>query len=110
MTDELRAKLLKVFPLSAVEIGELYGPALARLALSEFLTVLEMIQSSKAAEAQAAIRAAMTGEELASEKESLAVLTRQMAEDQAEGFSIGKAILMAGLKAGFAVALAGVGL
>jgi len=110
MDDALKAKLLTVFPAAAVEIGELYAPAIARMGLKELLAMDDFIRAKELAKAREAIRAAMTVDELAAEAEALVPLDRKMAEEQAEAVSIGKSILMAGLKAAFAIAIGMVGL
>jgi hypothetical protein len=105
-----QAALLRLFPQSAIYAGAVYAPAIARMALAEFAALVEMLNAGKHAEAQAAVRAKMTPEELAAEKETLTPLFAKMARDQADALDLGGMILMAALKAAAAISLAAVGL
>ena len=101
--------LQKLFPQAAIDVGTVYGPAIARMALAEFAALVEMLNGKKQAEAQVAVRARMTPEELAAEKESLTPLFQRMASDQADALDLGRTLLVAGLKAAATLAM-GVGL
>jgi hypothetical protein len=99
------AALQKLFPQAAIDVGTVYGPAIARMALTEFAALVEMLNNRKQADAQAAVRAKMTPEELAAEKETLTPLFAQMASDQADALDLGKTLLVAGLKAAAVLAM-----
>ena len=103
--DKTLAALQKLFPQAAIDVGTMYGPAVARMALAEFAALVEMLNNKRAADAQAAVRAKMTPEELAAEKESLTPLFAKMACDQADALDLGKSLLIAGLKAAATIAM-----
>ena len=97
--------LQRLFPQAAIDVGAVYGPAIARMAVVEIAALVEMLNHKRNAEAQAAVRAKMTPEELADEKESLTPLFQQMASDQADALDLGKTLLIAGLKAAATLAM-----
>ena len=103
--DKTLAALRKLFPQAAIDVGATYGPPVARMALAEFAALVEMLNARKDADAQAAVRAKMTADELATEKESLTPLFAKMASDQADALDLGRMILIAGLKAAAAIAM-----
>lgn len=99
--DALRA----MFPQAAIDLGQMYGPAVARMTLAEFAALVQLLNAKKTAEAQAAARAKMTAEELAAEKAALTPVMAQMANDRAEAIDLGGQVLIAGLKAAATLAL-----
>jgi hypothetical protein len=114
MTDPTKQQLVSIFGPMAVSVGEelypVYGAAIARMAWKEALALDQLLNAKKMAEAKAMVRAGMTGEELATEKEQLAVLTWEMAESNAAGWDMARSLLVAGLKVLLALALAAGGL
>jgi vacuolar-type H+-ATPase subunit C/Vma6 len=94
-----------LFPQAAIDLGQMYGPAVARMSLAEFAAMVQLLNQKKTADAQAQARAKMTAEELAAEKAVLTPMLAQMANDRADAMDLGTQILMAGLKAAAALAL-----
>lgn len=99
--------LLARFPAPVRDAATTYGPAVLRLASKDFMALLAASQSgdaAKARDAMIAVRAAMTAEELATEKERLAELTRVMAVESWEARQLALSIARAGLAVAFAAA------
>ena len=114
MNPELKEKLIEVFGQLAVSASEqldpAYGEAIARMGVQEALALWTLIQGKKFTEAQAAIRAKMTQQELADEKSKLANLTFESAVTNDKNWTLAGALLQAGLKVLLAAALGMVGL
>ena len=103
MDPTLLKKLADVFgPLGAqigAQMSPVYGPAMARFTIQELMALNTLIQGKKAIEAQDALRAKMTVEELAAEKAGpLLELSRQMAVDQNAKWNFAEQVLLIGLQ------------
>ena len=109
-----QTKLASIFGAMAVDVGMtlelIYGAAVARMAWREALALDNFLNAKKYQEAKALIRAAMTADELATEKEKLADLTWEMVESNAAAWNMARQLMVAGLKVLLALALAAGGL
>lgn len=103
-------KLKTSLPTWAVEGGQLYAPAIARMALNEFVAWVALLNSKKLAEAQAQVREKMTAEELTAEKARLTALVADMANARADALELLNNIVLGLLKAGIILALSAGGL
>lgn len=114
MDATLKDQLVAAFGKLAVGIGEslepIYGAAIARMAVSEFLALDQHLRAKQWAEAKALVRARMTPDELAAEKERLRDLTWEMAENNGIAWSAAGAAMTAGLRVLMALALGAVAL
>ena len=113
MESETRTKLITIFGeaivSAATEMEPIYGPAIGKLGWRGLIELDALARAKKVKEAADLLHANMTGEALAEEKKSvIGPMLVKMADDNAEGWNLGKSILMGGLSALAAASIPGV--
>lgn len=108
--DNLAATFGNLATSAAQQLDPIYGPAMLRLGIEQALALRQYFNLGDYANVMKTIRAAMTADELAGEKDKLAALGWNIAEANATGWDFGRSVALAGLKVLLAAALAGVGL
>jgi len=114
MDPALKDKLVEMFGEVAVsiaaELDPIYGPAIGRMAIKEFLALDKYLNAKEYAAAKKLIRDKMTIEESADEKEKLTDLTFEMAESNGKGWNLAGTLLNVGARVLIAMSLGLVGL
>ena len=98
VTDKLIAGIRTQYGTAIGDVAATYLPTLFGLGIKELGAITDLLDSGNAEAATDAIQAAMTPDELAVQKEQLAVLTQKMAQDHYASRQFWLNLITAGLK------------